>query len=67
MSNSQAKTPPLLLTEVEASKALAISPRTLWGLRDSGVIPHVRLGRCVRYSVQDLEDWINDQKLGGDR
>ena len=27
-------------------------------------IPHVRLGRCVRYPVDDLQRWINEQKKG---
>jgi excisionase family DNA binding protein len=48
----------LLLTEVEAAKALGISPRTLWTLRDEGKIPFVRIGKCVRYSIEALKKWI---------
>lgn len=55
----------LLMTPLEASKALAISPRKLWSLTASGEIPCVRLGRSVRYSVDDLRNWINVQKKGG--
>lgn len=49
---------PLLLTEREAAKALAVSPRKLWGLRTAGEIPCVRFGRSVRYDPVDLQAWI---------
>ena len=55
----------LLLTPREAAKALAISERKLWGMKASGEIPHVRLGRSVRYPVADLERWIAEQTKGG--
>lgn len=56
----------LLLKPGQAANALGISPRKLWGMTASGQIPHVRLGRSVRYPVKDLENWINAQKEGGD-
>lgn len=55
-----------LITEPEAAQALGVSPGTLKGarlhrlksnpLRD---LPHVRIGRCVRYRRCDIEEWIN--------
>ena len=56
----------LLLTPQEAAEALAISPRKLWGMTASDEIPHIRLGRCVRYPVDDLQRWIDDHMKGGD-
>ena len=53
---------PLLLTEREAAKALAVSPRKLWDLRTRGAIPCVRFGRSVRYDPADLQAWINRSK-----
>ena len=50
--------PTLLLTPREAAEALSICERTLYGLSKRGQIPAVRIGRAVRYSVRDLEDWI---------
>ena len=50
----------------EPSAALAISPRKLWGMTASREIPHVRVGRCVRYPLDDLQRWIDAQKEGGD-
>ena len=65
MYSSTPTKPSLLLTPQEAANVLAISPRKLWGMTASGEIPHVRLGRCVRYPVADLRDWIDEQKKGG--
>ena len=58
------KDEPLLLTALKAAKLLAISPRTLWTLTDSGVVPCVRLGRSVRYSVDDLREVIRTNRSG---
>ena len=55
----------LLLTPKEAALALSISPRKLWAMTASGEISHIRLGRCVRYPVDDLRQMIDDQKKGG--
>ena len=54
--------PQLLLTPDEARIALRISARELWGMTASGEIPHVRLGRCLRYSFDDLKRFIEEQK-----
>ena len=37
---------------------LAVSPRKLWAMTASGEIPHLRIGRLVRYPVDGLESWI---------
>ena len=65
MPNSTPPTQPLLLTPAQAAKALAISPRKLWAMTASGEIPHVRIGRSVRYSLDDLHRWIDEQTQGG--
>lgn len=56
----------LLLKPAQAAESLAISPRKLWGLTARGDIPHVKIGRCVRYAVDDLRAWIAAQTKGGD-
>jgi len=66
MRNSDpAKTARLLLTPLEAAQALSISPRKLWSMTSAGEIPHVRLGRSVRYPLDELRRWIEAQKSGG--
>ena len=66
MQNNTPSKQTLLLTPQQAAKALAISPRKLWGMTASREIPHVRVGRCVRYPLEDLQRWIDAQKEGGD-
>jgi len=54
----------LLITARDAAKALAIGQRKLWELTNRHEIPHVRIGRAVRYDPRDLEQWIATQKHG---
>jgi excisionase family DNA binding protein len=49
---------PLLLSPRQASRALAVGERTLWSLTKSGAIPHIRIGKLVRYSVDSLKKYI---------
>jgi excisionase family DNA binding protein len=57
--------PVFLLRPREAARALAISERTLWELTRRGEIPHVRLGRAVRYRPADLDAWAEARKQSG--
>ena len=65
MPSSGPSKPTLLLKTQQAAESLAISPRKLWSLTASGEIPHVRIGRCVRYDFADLQQWIKDRKRRG--
>ena len=58
--------PPLLVTPPVAAQSLAISERKLWAMTASGEIPHIRIGRSVRYSVAALDRWIADHSAGGE-
>lgn len=49
---------PMLLTARQAAQALSISERTLATYTKSGLLPVVRIGHSVRYSPDDLRDWI---------
>ena len=64
MSNSTPSLPPLLLRPQEAAEVLGISSRKLWSMTQSGEVPCIRLGRCVRYSVDDLHRWIDARREG---
>ena len=56
----------LLLPPREAAAALSISERTLWAVTaPRGPLPAVRIGRSVRYCVDDLRRWIEGQKETG--
>jgi len=54
-----AEQPPIqLLRVLDAAKTLAISPRKLWSLTQSGEIRSIRIGRSVRYAPEDLMAFI---------
>jgi excisionase family DNA binding protein len=57
---------PELLTEPEAAEALKLHPRTLRKARQSGGLPHVRIGRSVRYSVADLNAFLAAATVSND-
>ncbi len=49
---------PLLVDASAAAELLSISKRTLWTMTNSREIPSVRIGRCVRYAVSDLQEFV---------
>ncbi len=55
----------ILLTPADASEALSISPRKLWSLTAGGEIPCVRIGRSVRYCIDDLRAYVQRNRKGG--
>lgn len=52
-------THPLLLTEDEAADRLRLSARTLRKARQEGTLRYVLIGRAVRYTLEDLESFID--------
>ena len=55
---------PLLVTPRDAARMLAVSPRKLWAMtfEEKPALPYVRCGRLVRYSLNDLHQWIEEQR-----
>lgn len=49
----------LLLTEAEAADRLRLCQRTLRKARQEGLLHYVLIGRAVRYTVADLESYID--------
>ncbi len=47
------------LTAPETAEYLRISTRKLWELTNRGAIRAIRIGRCVRYALDDLTRWID--------
>ena len=68
MRNGASTSTGLLVRPSEAAEMLAVSPRKLWTMTfgETPGLPYIRLGRCVRYPVDDLQRWIDEQKKGGD-
>jgi len=55
------------LTRQDAAQFLRISVRKLDELRASGEIAHIRIGRSIRFTMEDLNDYNMRCKRKGDR
>ena len=63
-----ATTAPPLLKEADVAKALCISLAAVRRWRSQGRGPrYLKLGTLVRYSVNDLADWLGSRPIGGER
>lgn len=63
----QAEHSPILVGPKEAAKLLSVSPRKLWAMtfEQEPAIPHVKMGRLVRYPVAGLQVYIESMMKGG--
>ena len=54
-----------LLNRERAAELLAVRPQTLsaWICRGGGP-PYIKVGRCVRYRLTDLERWLASRTVG---
>lgn len=52
---------PLLLTVPEAARLLAVGRTSIYHLIWDGELTPVRIGRCVRLPVAELERFVNER------
>jgi excisionase family DNA binding protein len=50
----------LLLSVAETAELLGISQSFLYKLTESESIPHIRLGRVIRFDKRQLEAWLSE-------
>jgi excisionase family DNA binding protein len=53
-----------LLSIAEAAQLLGISQSFLYKLAESKSIPHLRLGRAVRFDVAQIDAWLRRHSVG---
>ena len=65
----ESRTPPnrLLLNSREASEALGVSERTLATLTQAGALPVIRIGRSVRFALDDIREFVDRSRRQGGR
>jgi len=63
MPAEPAKPAKALLTVREAAALLAVSDKTLYRMVRLGQVPHVRVGRSLRFRCEELETWIRQQSI----
>lgn len=52
---------PRLLSQQDAAKYLAVSPRTVWQLAHDGHIKKCHVGRQARYLIDSIDSYIERQ------
>jgi len=57
--------PALAMNQTQAAEALGVSVRTLRTWTRQGRVPHVQIGRMVRYPTDRLMAWIEEITKGG--
>jgi excisionase family DNA binding protein len=53
-----------LLTAAEVGELLQLNSRWVLGAARRNVIPHIRLGRYVRFRRLEIEAWLSEQRRG---
>ncbi|HNY69990.1 MAG TPA: helix-turn-helix domain-containing protein [Syntrophorhabdus sp.] len=49
---------PILLSVPELSVYLNIKPKTLYAKAEAGEIPHYRIGRIIRFRLDEIDAWL---------
>lgn len=62
-NQSSESNPPTLVKIVVASQLTGYSVNYLYHLVSKGAIPHVRRGRSLRFDINQLHDWMNQQYI----
>ena len=52
-----------LLTVNEAAEVLSLTPTTIYRMTKAGTLPHVRIGRSIRFSEEDLKSLFKGVEL----
>jgi excisionase family DNA binding protein len=58
---------PTFLTARQLSQAIVCAESTIYAWVQQGSIPHVRLGRCVRFNLHDVQEWLAQAAKPGRR
>jgi excisionase family DNA binding protein len=57
--NEIAKNPNRLLKAAEAAEYLGFVEGTVRNMVSAGTIPHLKVGRALRFRVSDLDRWLD--------
>jgi len=54
-----------LLTPQEIADILGVQPSTIYQWTHQGYIPHVKIGKFVRFKEKDVERWVEKKTSNG--
>ena len=52
-----------LITIQQAAQRIGISPTTLYKWVSQRRVPHIKIGRLVKFDLHSLEEWIHQQEV----
>ena len=55
------------LTAEDAAEYLSLTVNALYQRVRSGDMPHIRMGRSLRFDIQDLDLWMRRQRVDAAR
>jgi excisionase family DNA binding protein len=58
---------PQFVTAQQIAQATGCANSTIYLWVQQGYIPHVRLGRCVRFNLRDVQEWLAQAAKPGRR
>ncbi len=53
------------LTVEELGRLLKVKKSTIYHWTSAGFVPHVKVGRFIRFRVSDVEQWLRQRKRHG--
>ena len=53
--------PPILVDAKEVARLLSLKERTIGELRRTRDFPYVETGRYIRYRIDDVKKWVDQQ------
>jgi len=56
-----------LLSPQDVAKLLRIAPVTVYKWAERGLLPHFKLEKVIRFSAQDIEDFVRERKIASFR
>lgn len=51
-----------LISAKELAKRLSVPPPTIYSWVRRGVIPYYQVERCLRFSEEEIDNWLKDKK-----
>ena len=54
-----------LLTPQEIAEVLGVQPSTIYQWTHQGYIPHVKIGKFVRFRENDVAIWVENKIING--
>jgi excisionase family DNA binding protein len=64
-ATNQAFTPEPMWTVAELSPVINAAPSTIYGWVHEGFIPHIKIGRCVRFRPSEVMAWLDKHAKPG--